>query len=95
MAPVAATAFGENVTRAMISVGCSYFLSKRTDLHAVLMHDKTQSNLYRSWCEAPNAVAFAISRLEAAMESLNHPANIGAFTPPEPKKVHSDSYRPI
>lgn len=40
-APVPATAAGGNVTRSLASLGYDHFLSKRTDLYAVAMHDRT------------------------------------------------------
>jgi predicted porin len=44
VAPAAATAFGGNKKREVYSIGYDYFLSKRTDVYAVVMHDKTLSN---------------------------------------------------
>ncbi|MGN6825940.1 porin [Paucibacter sp. M5-1] len=41
VAPVAATAFGGNKKREVYSVGYDYFISKRTDLYAVVMRDNT------------------------------------------------------
>lgn len=42
--PAPAAAFGGNKQRDVASVGYDYFLSKRTDAYAVVMHDKTRSN---------------------------------------------------
>lgn len=42
--PVAATAVGGNMRRKVATVGYDYFLSKRTDVYAVLMRDKTVTN---------------------------------------------------
>ena len=44
VALVAATAAGGNVNRKVGSIAYDYFLSKRTDIYAVLMHDKTSTN---------------------------------------------------
>jgi predicted porin len=41
---VAATAFGGNGKREVFTLGYDYFLSKRTDVYAVVMHDKTLTN---------------------------------------------------
>lgn len=42
--PVPATVAGGNVQRKVLTVGYDYFLSKRTDLYAVAMHDSTRTN---------------------------------------------------
>ncbi|ANH66628.1 porin [Mitsuaria sp. 7] len=41
VAPVAATVFGGNKKREVYSAGYDHFISKRTDLYAVVMHDST------------------------------------------------------
>jgi len=42
--PVPATAAGGNLERRVLTVGYDHFLSKRTDLYAMLMNDKTRTN---------------------------------------------------
>ncbi len=42
--PVPATVAGGNVERKVLTVGYDYFLSKRTDLYAMAMNDKTTTN---------------------------------------------------
>ncbi|HWH82371.1 MAG TPA: porin [Burkholderiaceae bacterium] len=42
--PVPATVAGGNKERKVFSIGYDYFLSKRTDVYAMLMHDRTVTN---------------------------------------------------
>lgn len=54
---VSATAFGGNKKREVFSVGYDYFLSKRTDVYAVAMHDKTLTNTLPAPAKMVNASA--------------------------------------
>ena len=45
--PVPPTAPGGNLARTIFSLGCDYSLSKRTDLYAVAIHDRTTTALVR------------------------------------------------
>jgi predicted porin len=44
VAPVPATVAGGNLERRVLTVGYDHYLSKRTDLYAIVMNDKTRTN---------------------------------------------------
>ena len=62
VAPVPATAAGGNLERRVMTVGYDHYLSKRTDLYAMLMNDKTRTSTLPA-ASAPldaSATSFAV-----------------------------------
>jgi len=62
--PVPATAAGGNVERSILTVGYDHYLSKRTDLYAMAMNDKTRT---RTLPAPPSVVSASASSFGLGM----------------------------
>ena len=63
--PVPATAAGGNVQRKVFTVGYDYWLSKRTDLYAMVMRDSTRTNTVGSGLLNASGTSFAVGMRHA------------------------------
>jgi predicted porin len=57
---VPATAAGGNVQRKVFTVGYDHWLSKRTDLYALVMRDSTRTNTVGSGLLNASGTSFAV-----------------------------------
>ncbi|RLJ39326.1 porin [Acidovorax sp. 106] len=63
--PVPATAAGGNVQRKVFTVGYDYWMSKRTDLYAMVMRDSTRTNTVGSGLLNASGTSFAVGMRHA------------------------------
>lgn len=63
--PVPATAAGGNVQRKVFTVGYDYWMSKRTDLYAIVMRDSTRTNTVGSGLLNASGTSFAVGMRHA------------------------------